>query len=81
MTKNEMLSEKYALLRCHAEDRIKKWPNSASHSFTDLHRIIHELKIHLAEQEILNEELMKNGHHDDDEENYESGSPLSGPAN
>ena len=59
MTKDAMLSEKYALLRRRAEERIKTWPDLESHSFTDLHRIIHELKIHLAEQEILNEELMR----------------------
>ena len=59
MTNNEMLSEKYARLRRQAEESIKKWSNFVAHGHEDLHRMIHELKIHLAEQEIRNEELMQ----------------------
>ena len=59
MNDNETLSEKYAQLREQAEERIKRWSQVDFHSPEDLHRIIHELKIHLAEQEIRNEELMK----------------------
>ena len=57
MTKKEMLSEKYAYLRWQAEERVKKWSNGESNAYENLHQVIHELKIHLAEQEILNEEL------------------------
>ena len=58
MTQHKTQSETYALRRSQAEERIKKWPHVESHSFADLNQVIHELKIHLAEQEILNEELM-----------------------
>lgn len=69
MAKNEMLAEKYALLRRQAEGRIKQWSNCASYGNGDLHQVIHELKIHLAEQEILNEELRleMDTRHDQDE--------------
>ena len=59
MNDNETLSEKYAQLREQAEERIKRWSKVAFHSPADLHQVIHELKIHLAEQEIQNEELMQ----------------------
>jgi len=57
MTTKEILSEKYARLRRQAEERIKRWPNWVANESTDLHNIIHELKIHLAELEIQNEEI------------------------
>lgn len=47
------------VVRCRAEERIKKWSNFVAYGHTDLHRVIHELKIHLAEQEIRNEELIQ----------------------
>lgn len=59
MTTNEMLPEKFARLRRQAEERIKRWPNLASIAPADLPEVIHELKIHLAELEIQNEELKR----------------------
>lgn len=59
MNDTETLSERYAGLRKRAEERIKRWSEVAFTSPADLHRIIHELKIHLAEQEIQKEELMR----------------------
>jgi len=53
----ELLSERYARLRHRAEARIKQWANVPAHAYADPHQVINELKIHLAEQEILNEEL------------------------
>lgn len=52
-----MLPEKFARLRRQAEERIEQWPNLASNANADLHVVIRELKIHLAELEIQNEEL------------------------
>ena len=74
MTNNEMLPEKYVRLRRRAEERIKQWSNFVAHRPTDLHRVIHELKIHLAEQEIKNEELrqLMNERNEKDEVRYES---------
>jgi hypothetical protein len=57
MIRQKMPSEAYARLRTQAEERIKKWSHYVVNEHTDLHQVIHELKIHLAEQEILNEEL------------------------
>jgi hypothetical protein len=57
MATNEMSSEDYARLRCQAEERIKQWSHYNLNEHMDLHKVIHELQIHLAEQEILNEEL------------------------
>ena len=62
MNDNETLSGKYAQLRKQAEERIKRWSQVSFHSPADLHQIIHELKIHLAEQEIRNEELIQEMH-------------------
>lgn len=59
MKDNGTLSAKYAQLRQRAEERVKRWAQVDFHSPADLHRIIHELKIHLAEQEIRNEELIR----------------------
>jgi hypothetical protein len=54
---NETLPEKFARLRSQAEERIAQWPNLACKANEDLHVVIRELKIHLAELEIQNEEL------------------------
>lgn len=59
MNDNETLSEKYAQLRERAEERIKRWSKVSFHSPAEMRQVIHELKIHLAEQEIRNEELMR----------------------
>ena len=59
MTRYEKLSEDYARLRNLAEERIKTWANSDSPAGSNLHHEMHELKIHLAEQEIRNEELRR----------------------
>ena len=57
MAIKERSSKAYARLRCQAEERIKKWSYYEINELTDLHELIHELKIHLAEQEIMNEKL------------------------
>ena len=57
MVPNEMLLEVYERIRSQAEERIKQWSHYGLNDHTDLHELIHELKIHLAEQEIMNEEL------------------------
>jgi hypothetical protein len=57
MIKKEMSLEAYAHLRSQAKERIKTWSHYEVNEHTDLHQVIHELKIHLAEQEIMNEEL------------------------
>ena len=80
MKNNENLSEKYACLRRQAEDRIKQWPNSVSSAPGDAQKVIHELKIHLAELEIQNEDLMRALHQatarqEADANIYESGPP------
>jgi hypothetical protein len=54
---NETPPEKFARIRRQAEERIKQWPDMASNANADLHVVIYELKIHLAELEIQNEEL------------------------
>lgn len=59
MTKKERSSKAYACLRGQAEERIKQWPRYEINKLEDLHELIHELKIHLAEQEIMNEELRR----------------------
>jgi len=66
MATNEISSEYYARLRCQAEVRIKQWSHYELNEYTDLQMVIHELQIHLAEQEILNEELRQtmNSMHD-----------------
>jgi hypothetical protein len=51
--------KEYAHLRDQAEERIKRWLHYELDDHTDLHELVHELKIHLAEQEIMNEELMQ----------------------
>ena len=56
-TYNETPSEKFARIRRQAEERIEQWPALASNANEYLHVVIRELKIHLAEQEIQNEEL------------------------
>ncbi|MFH0725763.1 MAG: hypothetical protein V2B19_05340 [Pseudomonadota bacterium] len=75
---HEMLPEKFARLRRQAEERVKQWPVLAPHAHLDLHKVVHELKIHLAELEIQNEELkqaMKEmaEQHDKDEKMYDFG--------
>jgi len=69
-----MLSGEYTLLRRKAEERIKQWSNCEPHVDGDLHQVIDELKIHLAEQEILNEELRlaMDVRHNKDESRFES---------
>ena len=57
MATNEMSLEDYTRLRRQAEERIKQWPHYDLNEHMDLHKVIQELQIHLAEQEILNEEL------------------------
>ena len=66
MTKNKGLLESHMRIRREAEVRIKQWSHYKINEHTDLHQVIHELQIHLAEQEILNEELRKamNSRHD-----------------
>lgn len=66
MGTNEMSLEDYARLRCQAEERIKQWSHYDLNEHMDLHKVIQELQIHLAEQEILNEELRQtmNSMHD-----------------
>lgn len=66
MATYEMSSENYARLRCQAKERVKQWSHYDLKEHTDLHQVIHELQIHLAEQEILNEELREtmNSMHD-----------------
>lgn len=59
ITHNGMLSAKFAHLRRQAEERVKQWPNLSSQSQADLHKVVYELKIHLAELEIQNEELKR----------------------
>jgi hypothetical protein len=54
---SETPPEKFARIRRHAEKRIEQWPNLAYNANEDLHVVIRELKIHLAELEIQNEEL------------------------
>jgi hypothetical protein len=54
---NETPPEKFARIRRQAEERIEQWPILASDANVDLHVVIRELKIHLAELEIQNEEL------------------------
>jgi hypothetical protein len=76
MSNSEMLSEKYTSLRRQAEERINQWPNFTSYTHEDLHKVIHELKIHLAELEIQNEELKRVVQemvmrHDNNENRYE----------
>ena len=39
------------------EERIKQWSHYELDGHSNLHALIRELKIHLAEQEIMNEEL------------------------
>lgn len=58
MVTDEMSPEEYARLRCQAEERIRQWSHYDLNEHTDLHHVIHELQIHLAEQEILNERLV-----------------------
>ena len=57
MTTKGRSSKAYSRLRSQAEARIKQWSHYETNGLTDLHVLIHELKIHLAEQEIINEEL------------------------
>ena len=57
MATNEMSLEDYTRLRRQAEERIKQWSHYDLNEHMDLHKVIQELQIHLAEQEILNEEL------------------------
>ena len=59
MTTKGRSPKDYARLRGQAEKRIKRWSQYELHDHTDLHELVHELKIHLAEQEIMNEELMQ----------------------
>jgi hypothetical protein len=57
MVNNEMLPEKFTRLRRQAKERIEQWPSLEPRAQLDLHTVIYELKIHLAELEIQNEEL------------------------
>lgn len=59
MTTDERSPKAYNYLRCQAKERIKQWSHYEINELTDLHELIHELKIHLAEQEIMNEELRR----------------------
>lgn len=59
MTNSEKLTEKFACLRRQAEERIKQWPRGAFLAPADSHKLIYELKIHLAELEIQNEDLRR----------------------
>lgn len=58
MQRNELPQEAYGFLRSEAEERVKKWSHYEIDEHTDLHQVIKELQIHLAEQEILNERLV-----------------------
>ena len=58
MTNDEILLEAHTRLRRLAEERVEKWAPIEIDGHTDLLQVIYELKIHLAEQEIINEELV-----------------------
>ena len=83
MKTTELLSEKYDRLRRRAEERITQWANVPAHAYADPHQVIHELKIHLAEQEILNEELKQEmeARRLQDEARYESVRNMFWPLN
>ena len=57
MTTKGRSPEDYARLRGQAGERIKRWSHYKLDDHTDLQELIHELNIHLAEQEIISEEL------------------------
>lgn len=56
-TQKETLPQRFARIRRQAEERIAKWPKLTPNSDLDFHVVVRELKIHLAELEIQNEEL------------------------
>lgn len=73
-----MLSTKFARLRRQAEERVQQWPGLSTTAQKDLQKVVHELKIHLAELEIQNEELKREmkaliERHDRDAKMYDFG--------
>lgn len=81
MATNEILKVKFARLRSQAEERIKRWSNLASSAHGDLPEVIHELKIHLAELEIQNEELKRELQQMAARQDKEVNIPIFGPLN
>lgn len=55
----ETLFENYTLLPRQAEKQVREWPNLESIEYADLPKLINELRIHLSELEIQNEELKR----------------------